>query len=268
MRRRFIADEISADRAVLTGAHAAHLIRVLRARPGQEFDIAGQGRVRRGRITDLGDDHVVFALAEDVPESDALPASAKPPVYLWLAIFKFDRMEWAIEKATELGAARIIPLIAGRTDVHLAAASAKRVERWRRLAREASQQSRRSAEPEIATPVKLRRETLKVTGARLLLSESEERVSLRAALWTGWPAEEPGTSAEFSCLIPNAAAELSPAPIHLAIGPEGGWTDAEKELFAHCGWRAASLGPTILRAETAAVAALAILLAELSWRTA
>ena len=258
MRRRFIADEIFADRAELTGTHAAHLVRVLRARPGQEFDIAGQGRVRRGRITDLAEDRVVFALAEDVPESEGLPVLARPPVYLWLAVFKFDRMEWAIEKATELGADRILPLIASRTDVHLAAASARRVERWRRLAREASQQSRRVSEPEIEAPVKLNRETLTPAGTRLLLSESEERMSLRAALWAAI------TPAEKISSIPDAPASVPPGPIHLAIGPEGGWTEAEKTLFSDCGWQAASLGPTILRAETAAVAALAILFSELS----
>ena len=257
MRRRFIADEVADDRAVLTGAHAAHLVRVLRARIGQEFDIAGAGRLRRGCIVEVAADRVVFSLAEDVPDS-ASPSVAAPPVVLWLAIFKFDRLEWALEKATELGAARIVPLVAARTDVHLAAAAAKRVERWRRIAREASQQSRRLHEPEIDEPLKLRREALAVAGARLLLSEAEDRLSLRAAL------------ALVSGELPPALDENSSAPaaappppaIHLAIGPEGGWTGAEQTMFAACGWRAASLGASILRAETAAVAALAVVMSE------
>jgi 16S rRNA (uracil1498-N3)-methyltransferase len=257
MRRRFLADEIVADRAILTGDHAAHLYRVLRARPGQEFDVAGQGRVRRGRIVEADEKRVVFTLGEDVAGAEA----AHPAVHLWLAVFKFDRMEWAIEKATELGAARIVPLITARTEAHLGAAAARRVERWRRIAREASQQSRRIAEPEIAEPEKLRREALAVAGRRLLLSESEKQVSLRVALEASRtpPRAERSTAAE-SCL---PMADAGAGPIHLAVGPEGGWTEAEKKLYDECGWQAVSLGPTILRAETAAVAALAIVLSEI-----
>ena len=72
-----------------------------------------------------------------------------------LAVFKFDRMEWAIEKCTELNVTRIVPIVARRTEKHLALAAEKRVERWRRIAREASEQSRRVVVPEIANPVKL-----------------------------------------------------------------------------------------------------------------
>jgi 16S rRNA (uracil1498-N3)-methyltransferase len=263
MRRRFIADEISDDRAALTGAHAAHLARVLRARPGQEFDIVGEGRVRHGRVIDVADDRVTFLLGDDVAETEPRPGACAPPVSLWLAVFKFDRMEWAIEKCTELGAARIIPLIAARTDAHLASAAAKRVERWRRIAREASEQSRRALAPEISAPVKLKREIIEVPGTRLLLSESEDRTGLRAALDEAPPAgaiEFAAPSAGSSVIADSA---ITPEHIHLAIGPEGGWTEAEKKLFADCGWIAVSLGPTVLRAETAAIAALAVVMSEI-----
>jgi 16S rRNA (uracil1498-N3)-methyltransferase len=243
-RRRFIADEVSADRAALVGAHAAHLVRVLRARVGQEFDIAANGRVRRGQITRIDNERVEFALAEDVP------AVAVAEVTLLLAIFKFDRLEWAIEKCTELGAARIVPLIAARTDAHLAAAAEKRVERWRRLARQASEQSRRSTPPEIAAPIKLGREALALEGVRIVLAESERQLMLRDALRSAAGA--------------RTTADSTPAPGHvaLAIGAEGGWTNGELKLFADAGWTNASLGNTILRAETAAIAALAIVMAE------
>jgi len=232
-RRRWIADEISGSRAALVGAQAEHLARVLRARIGQEFDIAAEGRVRCGRIISVTPEKVEFELGEE------LSATVLPDITLLLAVFKFDRMEWAIEKATELGVARILPLIAKRTDSHLASAAAKRVDRWRRIAREAAQQSRRAAPPEIATPARFEEVLCVPAERRIVLSEAEEQVSLKQAI-SGFT----GTLA-------------------LAVGPEGGWTGEEERAFREHGWIAASLGPTILRAETAAIAAVSIVIAEL-----
>ena len=140
-RRRWIADEFSTDRAALTGAHAAHLSRTLRARVGQEFEVACGERVRRATVAIVNDDRVEFTLGEEVT------ARAGVPITLLLAIFKFDRMEWAIEKCTELNVTTIIPVVARRTEKPLALAAGKRVERWRRIARDAAEQSRRAAPP-------------------------------------------------------------------------------------------------------------------------
>jgi len=233
-RRRWIADEVSGSRAALIGTQAQHLARVLRARVGQEFDIVAEGHVRRGRIVSVAPEKVEFELGE------ALPAAILPEITLLLAVFKFDRMEWAIEKATELGVSRLVPLIAKRTDAHLASAAAKRVERWRRIAREASQQSRRVVPPEIAAPAQLREALDAAADRRVVLSEAEDQVSLKQAV-AGWK----GT-------------------LGLAIGPEGGWTGEEERNFREHGWIAASLGPTILRAETAAIAAVSVAVAELA----
>lgn len=232
-RRRWIADEISGNRAALTGDHAQHLIRVLRARIGQEFDIATVSGVRRGRIVNIADTRVEFELGEE------LPGSATANLTLALAIFKFDRMEWAIEKCTELGVAQIVPVIARRTDSHLAAASAKRVERWRRIAVQAAEQSRRAAPPEIAAPMKLQEATALQAACKIVLAESEHQIYLRD-------------------VHPPAEGEII-----LAIGPEGGWSEDELFPFRTAGWISASLGSTILRAETAAIAATAILMADL-----
>jgi len=234
-RRRWIADEVSGSRAALSGSHADHLANVLRARIGQEFDIATPENVRRGRIVSIRGGRVEFELGE------VIPAAAVPNLTLLLSIFKFDRMEWAIEKCVELGAARILPVIAQRTESHLATAAQKRVERWQRIARQASEQSRRPASPEIAQPVKLKEAVTAAGCTRIVLAESEEQLSLKGAL-----------------LAFNLPGEL-----RLAFGPEGGWTKPELKLFLESGWVAASLGSTILRAETAAVAATAIALAEL-----
>src|SRR5260370_19037172 len=172
-RRRFIADEVSGNRALLLGEHADHLVRALRARVGQEFDVATGEDVYRGRITSVSAGRVEFELGEEI----SAPAVAEITVIL--AIFKFDRMEWAIEKCTELGVARLVPVISRRTDAHLAAASAKRVERWLRIAGQAAEQSRRAAPPEIEKPVKLA-EALNLQAAlRIVLAESEERTLLR-----------------------------------------------------------------------------------------
>jgi 16S rRNA (uracil1498-N3)-methyltransferase len=145
-RRRWIADSFTDDHAELLGANAAHLARVLRARVGQEYDIVCGGVVRLGTIEAVSEERVEFALGEAVREPFEQPfeqqceGRGEREIVLVMAIYKFDRMEWAIEKCTELGATRIVPVIARRTDAHLAAAAPKRVERWRRIAHEAAQQ--------------------------------------------------------------------------------------------------------------------------------
>ena len=239
-RRRWIADSWDEHSAKLTGAQAAHLARVLRAQVGMQFDIVAGDRVRRGSIVEISDLIIEFALGEEIDVDPALP------VTLLLAVFKFDRLEWAIEKATELGIERIVPVIARRTEKHLAHAAATRVERWRRIAREAAQQSRRSNMLEISDPMPVKDAARDEPEAvRLLLAESERTTMLRDGL------EGLGTS---------STGDGSPR-IRLAIGPEGGWTPEEETLFTTEGWRPVSLGPRILRAETAAIAAVSIVAA-------
>ncbi|MGH9501325.1 MAG: RsmE family RNA methyltransferase, partial [Terriglobales bacterium] len=234
-RRRWIADEVFGNRAVLVGPHARHLAHVLRGRVGQEFDIATGENVRRGRIVSVTDDRVEFDLGE------VIPIRAEPSLAIVLSIFKFDRMEWAIEKCVELGAGRIIPVVAHRTEVHLAKAAPKRVERWQRIARQASEQSRRSSIPEILQPLALQAAVTMALGNRIVLAEAEKEMMLKDALQAN-----------------NGGGETT-----LAFGPEGGWAESELKLFEEVGWIAASLGSTILRAETAIIAAVAITLAEL-----
>lgn len=240
--RRWIADEVSGSHAALTGEHANHLVRVLRARVGQEFDIATGTTVRRGRITAMSDERVEFELGEVAGSAQAAQ------IALLLAIFKFDRMEWAIEKCTELGVARIVPTITRRSDARLVSASKKRVERWRRIALQASEQSRRVLPPEITDPVKLKDALSSAADLRIVLSESERKDSIKNIL----------------VYRAKARGSQSQPAVTLAIGPEGGWTEDELQLFQTNGWTSASLGETILRAETAAIAATAIVLAELT----
>src|ERR1700694_4953414 len=112
-----MADEVSGNTAALVGEHAAHLARVLRAEVGQEFDIATGEEVRRGTITTISYDRIEFALGA---KQQLTLRSGAPKITLALAIFKFDRMDWAIEKCTEIGGSRIIPVISQPTVSHLA----------------------------------------------------------------------------------------------------------------------------------------------------
>lgn len=228
-RRRWIADEVSGDRVFLLGKNAEHLARVLRARIGQQFEIATPDGIRLSQIVDIQPNRVTLSPLESVQTAPA----ANRQLHLYLSVFKFDRMEWAIEKCTELGIASLRPIIAQRTEKHLATAAEKRAERWRRIVHEAAQQSRRPHEPAVSAPQKLTQIVSIASGCRIVLWENEKDVHL---------SELVGDHAELS----------------LAIGPEGGWTDAELGNFRQSGWSSASLGRTILRAETAAIAAVAI----------
>jgi 16S rRNA (uracil1498-N3)-methyltransferase len=231
-RRRWIADKVEGDRAYLLDNNANHLFRVLRAQAGQQYDVVADGVARLGTITFASPNKVEFHLGEEVL-SEALPE-----IEIYLSIFKFDHMEWAMEKLTELGVTRIVPMVAARTSHHLIKAAETRVERWRKIAKEASQQARRVSPPEIAEAVKLEKAMAGAIGARIVLSEVEESVSLKAAL-----------------------AGIRP-PLAMAFGPEGGWTEEEVQLFKDQEWLSATLGHTILRAETAAIAAVAVAVAE------
>jgi 16S rRNA (uracil1498-N3)-methyltransferase len=194
---------------------------------GQEYDIVCGEVVRLGTIVSVSDERVEFALGDEVS------AGGEREIVLVMAIYKFDRMEWAIEKCTELGVTRIIPVIARRTEPHLATAAAKRVERWRRIAHEAAQQSRRQRPPQIDEAVKLKSALTVEAPTRLLLNENEHEKKIREAL------------------------EKAILPVAFAIGPEGGWTDEEFVQFGLAGWQSVTLGYAILRAETAAIASLA-----------
>lgn len=214
--------------ARLEGDEAAHLTRVLRVEVGQQFEISDNSQVWLAEVTEARKSLVEFRVVE------ALEAIAEPaPVHLYAALFKFDRFEWMVEKVTELGVARIIPVDAARSDDGLFAASHKRVERWRKIAREASQQSRRTRMPVVANPIKLR--AVGAVGPRILLDELAGAPGLMVP-------DEWG----FEC------------PLSLLLGPAGGWTEEERAMLTEKGWVRQSLGPTVLRAETAAIASMAV----------
>ena len=211
---------------------AHHLGRVLRAQVGQLYELSDGERVWLGRIEKVGRDRVEFALLEELPAH--WPSLH---VTLLLAVVKFDMFEWAIEKATELGVATIVPLAAARSEKALLSAAAKRAERWRKILLEASQQSRRVRVPVLAELAKPETAfALPQEGLRMMLSERPDAPTIRKFL-----------------------EGQQQAKATLAVGPEGGWTDAEFETARRNGFQEASLGKLILRTETAVITALASL---------
>jgi 16S rRNA (uracil1498-N3)-methyltransferase len=289
-RRRFIADTWTATTASITGDQATHLTRVLRAQPGQIYDIVSNGFLHRAEIISVSEKQVDFILHEEISSDAALP------LHLLLAIFKFDHMEWAIEKATELGVSRITPILARRTEKHLAQAALKRSERWRRIVLEASKQSRRTTIPEVPDPIALKSALeQEKSPIRILLSETEQALTLPNALKNSQSRKsdqeisqpdtprvlhlsqahrEPEVPANAfarrggdawdverqtaGCPTPDPSELRYPITHAMAIGPEGGWTPEEIFLFTQHQWQPVTLGPRILRAETAAIAAIAI----------
>ena len=230
-RRRFFVDRISDGSAELRGEDARHLTRVLRVEPGQRFEISDNQHAFLAEILEARGDRVHFRVLEPLP---AVPT----PVVITLcaSLVKFDRFEWMVEKATELGVHRILPVDAARTDKGLFEASVKRRERWQRIARESSQQSRRVTMPEILPAVRFDRCLTEAAAHRYFLDEADAPPLLREI-----PAER-GDS------------------VALLLGPEGGWTDTERAAALAANWQPVSLGPFVLRAETAAAAALALTL--------
>ena len=232
-RRRFFVDRIHGDRAELNGDEARHVARVLRAEVGQQSELSDKQCAFLAEISEVGAQRVTFRIVEPLA-----PEPQSPAITIFAALIKFDRFEWLVEKATELGVARIVPVDADRAEEGLARAAAKRVDRWKKIARESSQQARRLRIPEIAVPATFEAAVSDVTAVRFFLDERPGADPLLRAL----PADR----------------TLSDA-IAILTGPEGGWTDRERALAAGAGWKPVSLGRQILRAETAAIAALAIL---------
>ncbi len=238
MRRRFFVKQFDGDKAVLRAESAHHLGHVLRAEMGQSYELSDGETVRLGRVNRVDRDEIEFELTETVVDIVA----SRFAIMLLLSIVKFDRFEWALEKATELGVNEIIPLNAARSEKGLILAVAKRAERWQRILMESSQQARRLRPPllrdvlpsDVAFAVPTAENSM-----RIILSERGDAVPMR----------------EIFARRPREATTAAT----LAIGPEGGWTDEELAAATEAGFEEASLGSNILRTETAVMAAMASL---------
>lgn len=237
MRRRFFVDQFDGNSASLRGDAADHLGRVLRAESGQLYELSDGktvwlGRIGRVALSRSGKSAIDFQLIEPVPAHEP-----SVQIHLLLSIVKFDRFEWSLEKATELGISEITPLAAERTDKPLLAAASKRHARWKRILLESAQQSRRLRPPILRSATRTQDAFSESTAPlKFLLSERPDTRPIREVLHT--------------VEAPQAV---------LAVGPEGGWTDAELSAARSARFNEVSLGENILRTETAVTAALAIL---------
>ncbi len=230
-RRRFFVDAVRNQQAEIRGDEARHLTQVLRVEVGQRFEISDNERVWLAEIESARKEHVVFRILEPVEV-------AEPAVHidLYVALIKFDHLELIIGKATELGVRSITPIETVRSERGLERAAEKRIARWRRIGHEASQQSRRAHLPEIVEPVPFSVVLSAPADRRLFLDEER----------TGAP------------ILGELKLHALGDTVALLVGPEGGWVEGEREAAVSAGWRAVSLGSQILRAETAAIGALAI----------
>jgi 16S rRNA (uracil1498-N3)-methyltransferase len=229
LRRRFFVDAFEADRATLSGDGAHHLGKVLRAEPGQLYELSDGNAVWLGRIEFAGKERIEFSLIEPI-----VVRTSSLDKTLLLAVVKFDAFEWAIEKATELGVNRIVPLAAARSETGLLAGAEKRADRWKKILFESSQQSRRVRLP-VMEAVSSPEEAFAAILAPLKVMLSERR------------AAQP-----FRNILNGSTKKV----VALAVGPEGGWTEEEFEAAGRAGFAEASLGSLILRTETAVAACL------------
>src|SRR5579875_549836 len=218
----------------LPNAAAQHALRVLRLKPGDRMVLFhGDGNQYPARLTGKLREPSVRVEAVESPMRES-PLRAT----LLQALARGEKMDWIIQKATELGAARIVPVACERSEVKLdAARGGKRLEHWRAVAIAACEQCGRNVVPEIDAPIPLERhlatESAKQSGARWML--------------------HPGNTTRVRDLEPT------PSMVTLAVGPEGGFGDTDLAALRQAGYRELALGPRVLRTETAGVAALAAL---------
>ena len=242
---RYFLDEsarLEEDSITITGGKANRLKRVMRVRRDDALELVHPltDRLYRASVERVTRDDVICRIDESRPLQPLPP----PRIVISASLIRPQRYDFIIEKATELGVDEIRPVWSQRALIR--GDAAQRLHRWRRLATEAAEQCRREYRPEIHAPVEvldLIREEPVPNGLRLLASalEPDQRIApiFQQRREQGLP---------------------DPDPVHLLIGPEGGYTPEEAELARSHGWKPISLGNRPLRAETAAIIAIALTL--------
>lgn len=227
-------DAVRGGQARIEGDDAHHLTRVLRVETGQRYEISDNQDVYLAEIQSARKDLVTFSILERLPPEEPLVR-----ITLYASLIRFERLELLLEKATELGITRFVPVVADRSERGLDRAAIKRLSRWNRIAREASEQSRRTTLPVLEPPCSFRQAVSGATGPLLLMLDED-------------PAAKP-ILAELP--LPRTRGE----ELSIIAGPEGGWTDRERAALPGNGWRPVSLGSTVLKTETAVIAAIAVI---------
>ncbi len=239
-------EQIAGDMVTIQGAELAHLAKVLRLGAGDAVTICdGTGMEYQAVLEEVLPD----AATARIQERSMSPGEPRTKITLVQGLPKADKMDMIIQKGTEVGISEFIPVITERTIVQLTAAKAqRRVERWQRIAKEAAKQCRRAVVPQVHYPLPWREcidEYLKSSGGRMGLIPWEEAA---------------GTGVGLREVLSSADGDDAGEAIWLFIGPEGGWSETEVQQAAPAGINAVSLGPRILRTETAGPIAAALVL--------
>jgi 16S rRNA (uracil1498-N3)-methyltransferase len=239
VRRFFVpADVLGGPEVSLPPELARRLATVLRLKRDDRVVLAdGLGRDYEVRLTAVSARSIAASVIDD------RPSPPEPPLELVLyqSIIRPQRFEMVLEKGTEIGVSRFVPLLSGRAQVKTEAGSQRAI-RWQRIVTEAAEQCGRGRVPGIDGPLPFGEAIRSAPGVRLVPWEAERSQGLRSYL--------------------SALAE-TPATVSLVVGPEGGFADDEVELGREAGWVPVSLGPRILRSETAGIVAAAIVMHEL-----
>jgi 16S rRNA (uracil1498-N3)-methyltransferase len=225
--------------ALLEGDEHRHLSLVLRARPGKEVGLVDElGYSYRAKVKEVCQTQTRLEIIAQEPAESAVVR-----LVLGQAVLKGRKMDFLVQKATELGLDTLIPLIANRSVVRIESREARKVERWQKIAREAAKQSRRSSLPEVLEPQSFGAFLAHRTETRKFILTEHQGKALREILRGG----------------PGPAPDNGHPSVVLAVGPEGGWTEQEEAEGQAHGFEAVSLGRYVLRSETAALAALAMI---------
>jgi 16S rRNA (uracil1498-N3)-methyltransferase len=227
MRHRIFIDAIQ-PAVTVEGDEFHHSIRVVRVREGEEVEVFDRaGKMAKAVVESIARDRAVLRVGDEIASRESAVA-----IDLAMAIIQLDKFELVLQKATELGIRSIIPLVTDRVELRPERYSGK-ADRWQKIVFEAVKQSGRSIVPIIETPTNFE-DILKRDGAKILFDADA-----------------------------SPATQQPSNPATVMIGPEGGWSDPELEAARAAGCEFARLGPRRLRAETAAIAAVAILTARL-----
>ena len=257
LHRFFLTDqELITDRTIDLGMISHQLQVVLRLQPGAQIVLLdGGGRAFLAQIISLERKAATGRVLVELPQ----PPEAPIPVTLYQCTLKADKFEWVLQKATELGIARFVPVISQRSVVRPAATILKKYDRWQAIIREAAEQCGRGRIPDLAPPLDWEVAIQDAHGLRLLPWEEQT---------TGLPTIKDAITASqsTSSLTPHSGVPPgppTPRSISLLIGPEGGIGGDEAAAAQTAGWQPVNLGPRILRAETAAITSTVLVMTHL-----
>ncbi|MEN4100966.1 MAG: RsmE family RNA methyltransferase [Anaerolineaceae bacterium] len=244
MHRFFLSPELLTGEIIVFPAHIARqMARVLRLKPGEHvFVLDGQGSEFEVELLAAGQEGIHGRIIA----RRAARGEPRTRLTLYLALTQREKFEWMLQKCTEVGAAAFVPLMTARSLVQDGRAAANKLERWARIVREAAEQSRRGLVPRLVAPLRFEEaiSQAKTHPLRLIAWEGEHVAGLRQALA---PLQDSHTPA-----------------LAVFIGPEGGFSEGEIAAARQAGFQPVTLGERILRMETAALVAAALILHELS----